>query len=138
MKKRNAKSLAVKIQKTQKKVAKGVSSTPPKTGRMQEIKNKFLGGILIIIWSYFLIIFPLKLLMLKYLGTKTIGIINSDLSRGTGRYARICNMYEFEYKGTIYEGNSQIPENQDIIGDTISVVFLDFWPSVNRPASCFE
>lgn len=138
MKKRNAKSLAVKIQKTQKKVAKGVSSTPPKTGRMQEIKNKFLGGILIIIWSYFLIIFPLKLLMLKYLGTKTIGIINSDLSRGTGRYARICNMYEFEYKGTIYEGNSQIPENQDIIGDTISVVFWDFWPSVNRPASCFE
>ena len=111
---------------------------PPKTGKMQEIKNKFLGGILIIIWSYFLIIFPLKLLMLKYFGTKTIGIINSDLSRGTGRYARICNMYEFEYKGTIYEGNSQIPENQDIIGDTISVVFWDFWPSVNRPASCFE
>lgn len=138
MKKRNAKSLAVKIQKTQKKVAKGVSSTPPKPGRMQEIKNKFLGGILIVIWSYFLIIFPLKLLMLKYFGTKTIGIINSDLSRGTGRYARICNMYEFEYKGTIYEGNSQIPENRNIIGDSISIVFLDFWPSVNRPASYFE
>ena len=107
---------------------------PPKTGKMQEIKNKFLGGILIIILSYFLIIFPLKLLMLKYLGTNTIGIINSDLSGGTGSYTRKCNMYEFEYKGTIYSGNSQIPENQHIIGDTISVVFLDFWPSVNRPA----
>ena len=103
--------------------------------KMEEIKNKILGGILIAVISYFIIVFPLELLLLKYTGVRTMGIITRDL---IGVHSRICNKYTFEYKGERYEGNSQIPENPNVVGDSIEVIFLEFWPSFNRPVSYFE
>ncbi len=102
------------------------------------MKDKVLGTILLILLSYFFIIYPVGLLLLKYNGIKTKGVINSHLSSGRGRYTTICNKYEFWYNGEKYEGNSQIPENPDVVGDSIDIVFLDFWPSFNRPVSYFE
>ena len=102
------------------------------------MKDKIFGTILLILLSYFFVVYPVCLLLLKYNGIKTKGIINSHLSGGTGRYTTICNNYEFWYNGERYEGNSQIPENPNVVGDTIDIVFLDFWPSFNCPVSFLE
>ena len=47
------------------------------------------------------------------------------------------NVYEFDYEGKRYKGISEIPFTLDVVGDSIDIVFFEFWPDFNRPKSFF-
>jgi hypothetical protein len=47
-------------------------------------------------------------------------------------------MYSFSYNGNEYKGNSLINSSTGKPGDSIEVVFLEAYPSINRPTSFFK
>ncbi|MCR4773442.1 MAG: hypothetical protein K5854_03690 [Prevotella sp.] len=89
------------------------------------LKDKILSVIAILPWIYFLLVYPIALQILKWDGVRTKAIITADPGgyyKGTKWYL----YYEFWYNGERYRGNSQIPKNPDVVGDSIDIVFLDF------------
>ena len=87
---------------------------------------------------YCIIVVPIACQILKRNGTKTKAIITpytGEYYKGTKWYLH----YHFYYGGKQYIGNSLIPqENKDVVGDSIDVLFFEFWPSFNCPVSYFE
>jgi hypothetical protein len=75
--------------------------------------------------------------LLKHNGVCRKACITSDLSSWTKRYTNMNYLYEFSFEGKVYRGNSLIHDNPSKIGDSICVVFLESFPSINRPLSYF-
>lgn len=78
------------------------------------------------------------LVLLQTIGTETkavvIPVITYTKIRSNPKY-----LYEFKYNGNEYNGNSLIKEEEhQRVGDTINIVFLEFWPSMNRPTYYFK
>ena len=77
-----------------------------------------------------------KDLIIDTFGTRTRALITYRLtipSRGSGSREFI---YEFEYDGKIYDGNSRIDSKcRSRVGERIDVLFLEFLPSINKPAN---
>ena len=101
------------------------------------LKDKILSVILLLPWIYVLLVCPIALQILKRSGVKTKAIITADPGgyyKGTKWYL----YYEFWHNGERYRGNSLIPENPNVVGDSIDILYLDFWPSFNCPISYFD
>ena len=71
-------------------------------------------------------------------GTKKKALVTSTVV-----YTKIRSnphyVYKFQYNGNVYEGNSLI-EEKDVqrVGDSIDVLFWEFWPTMNRPTYYFK
>lgn len=94
-------------------------------------------------WLFILIVFAYgKDVVVNTFGTQTDALITDRLSNPSRGDASQEFIYEFEYNGKMYEGNSQIDsKRRDRIGDHIDVVFIKFLPSINKPSgssSVFE
>ena len=77
-------------------------------------------------------------ILLENYGIKTRAVV-TNVVNGTGRFHRACYLYEFMIGGECYTGNSLIDKSEkDRVGDSIDVLYLDFWPSTTRPTSFFE
>lgn len=95
---------------------------------------------LLISFLYYVSIVPVTIIEMSYLkrsGKWTKAVLKHELVTYFNRqhYARI--MYEFTYKGKKYEGNS-LEDDLSTIGDSICVVYLESFPSVNRPVKYFD
>jgi hypothetical protein len=76
--------------------------------------------------------------VVKHFGICKKALITSDLSTWSSRYTNMNYLYEFSYKGKVYCGNSLIHDDPSKVGDSICVVFLEFYPRINRPLSYFK
>ena len=89
-------------------------------------------------WSIFLIIrASVGLVLLKTNGVRTKALVTSTVVSlirwGDPRY-----VYVFKYNGEEYTGNSLIEEKDyQRVGDSIEIVYLKYWPSMNRPVDSF-
>jgi hypothetical protein len=72
---------------------------------------------------------------LKYNGNCTKGVLTSDSVRL--KYHKADLLYRFMLNGKVYTGNSLISDRTKI-NDSLCVVFLKSFPSVNRPIKYFE
>lgn len=123
-------------------VATHACSAIVKTYKESSIKNKIRLIVCLFLpagWVAFLIAKTcIGLILLKMIGTETkavvIPIVTYTKIRSDPEY-----LYSFKYKGNEYTGNSLIDEEEEQrLGDTINIVFLDFWPSMNRPTYYFK
>jgi hypothetical protein len=73
--------------------------------------------------------------LLKHYGICKKGII-TDV-RLTNRYANPSFMYKFEYKGETYKWPA-LTDDEKQIGDSICIVFLESYPSIQRPLNYFD
>ena len=92
----------------------------------------FLGSTL----AYLFIGYPILLGLLKIYGTRTEAVITSNTSTWLHRWTTSCYLYEYHVNGKIYDGNSLIEEddaNLSKIGTKVQVLYLDWFPSFNRP-----
>lgn len=87
-------------------------------------------------WIFILIVFfCAEDFVLYTFGTKTRALITYRLSNTSRGNASREFIYEFEYDGKIYDGNSRIDsECRSRVGERIDVVFIKFLPSINKPA----
>jgi hypothetical protein len=76
--------------------------------------------------------------ILQHYGVCKYALITSNLSTWTKRYTNMNYLYEFSYKGKVYRGNSLIHDDPSKVGDSICIVFLEFYPRINRPLSYFK
>ena len=108
---------------------------------LMENLDLILWASIFFIWplSHFFIVLPIVDYYLEKNGTWTRGILTTMSSQL--RYATPSNngfnVYEFDYEGKRYKGISEIPFTPDVVGDTIDIVFFEFWPDFNRPKSFF-
>jgi hypothetical protein len=73
------------------------------------------------------------LILLQTHGTKTKAVVSSMVISSI-KYGHPKYLYVFQYEGKEYSGNSLIEEKDTYrVGDSIDVLFLDFWPTMNRP-----
>lgn len=100
--------------------------------------KKIILVIIVFFYIYALVCIPILCQILKTGGAKTTGVITPYYSDGYYRGVKRNFFYEFEYNGRRYEGNSLIPKDSDVVGDSIEILFFEFWPSFNRPVSYFE
>lgn len=86
-------------------------------------------------WIFIILIFAYgKDITIDTFGTKTRAVITSRLSTSSRGDASQEFIYEFEYNGKKYEGNSRIDsKRRDRIGDHVDVVFFSIIPSINKP-----
>ena len=108
---------------------------------LKENLNLFLFVSVFFIWplSHFFIALPIVDYYLEKKGTRTRGVmtsISSNLQYVTSTDNGF-NVYEFDYEGKRYKGISEIPFTLDVVGDSIDIVFFEFWPDFNRPKSFF-
>lgn len=111
--------------------------SPKKKKKKITLKDKltlvFFWGLPVGFVLFLLIKTGVGLILLQTHGTKTKALVTSSVV-----YTKIRSnphyLYTFQYEGNHYEGNSLI-EEKDIyrVGDSIDVLFLEFWPSMNRP-----
>ncbi|WP_044077541.1 hypothetical protein, partial [Prevotella sp. oral taxon 317] len=76
--------------------------------------------------------------LLRINGVKTYAVITAEPSSYARRYTKVYYMYSFSYNGNEYKGNSLINSSTGKPGDSIEVVFLEAYPSINRPTSFFK
>lgn len=85
------------------------------------------------LFAYLFIGTPILLSILKKYGTKTEAIITSSTIGGP-RYTTPNYVYEFYVGDKTYEGNSLVEERDESkIGTKIQILYLDWFPSFNRP-----
>lgn len=107
-------------------------------------KTFSINRVLLVIFSVFslsilvyaVVLIPIGASVLKHHGSKIKAMITSNESSWWGRYTSINYLYEFTINGKTYTGNSLIKveeNNSNHIGDSIEVLYFDFWPSFNRP-----
>lgn len=87
-------------------------------------------------WLFIICVFACaKDLVLETFGTKTRALITYRLSKPSRGDSSREFLYEFEYDGEIYDGNSRIDSKcGGRVGERIDVVFIKFLPSINKPA----
>lgn len=82
---------------------------------------------------------PILTVLLKYYGSRCEAIITSTESSLVHRYTSNNYLYEFRLGEKTYTGNSLIQVgNKDKIGETIQVLYFEFFPSFNRPVTFYE
>ena len=88
-------------------------------------------------WLFILIMIAYgKDIAIYTFGTKTRALITYRLSNSSRGDASQQFIYEFEYNGKIYDGNSRIDSKcRSRVGERIDVLFLEFLPSINKPAN---
>lgn len=104
---------------------------------MSKIFKKVIFIIAVIYLLYAIIGTLVKVELLKGYGKCRKAIITSDLSSFAHRYTKAHLMYEFNYCGKTYSGNSLINDTSKI-GDSICIVYFETFPSVNRPITYFN
>ena len=77
----------------------------------------------------------IEIQLLKHYGICKKGII-TDV-RLTSPHSKPDLMYKFEYKGEIYKGHSST-DDENQIWDSICIVFLESYPSIQRPLNNFD
>ncbi len=84
--------------------------------------------------AYVCIGIPILLHLLKTHGTRTSAVVTSQTSTWFQRWSTICYMYEFNVGGETYMGNSLFEERDSSkIGMKVQILYLDWYPSFNRP-----
>lgn len=78
-----------------------------------------------------------KSLLLKSNGKCIKAILMPELTSLTHRYTKASLVYEFSYNGKTYSGNSLVKDTSRI-GDSVCVVYLPSFPSINRPLIYFQ
>jgi hypothetical protein len=78
-----------------------------------------------------------KVSLLKNKGKCIKGVLIPELSSFAHRFTKAALIYEFTYEGKIYSGNS-LEEDESKIGDSVCVVYLPSFPSINRPVIYFD
>lgn len=73
--------------------------------------------------------------MLKKNGVCAKAILINEQNRVRSQKATL--LYEFNVNGKYYKGNS-LEENLTRVGDSIYVVYLESFPSINKPLKYFE
>jgi hypothetical protein len=73
--------------------------------------------------------------LLKYSGNCVKGVLTSDSVRL--KYHKADLLYRFMLNGKVYTGNSLISDRTKI-NDSLCIVFLKGFPSVNRPIGYFK
>lgn len=82
---------------------------------------------------------PILTTILKNHGSRCEATITSNESSLVHRFTSNNYLYEFSIRDKTYTGNSLIKVgNKEKIGDTIEVLYFDFFPSFNRPISFYE
>lgn len=88
----------------------------------------------ICIFAYAVIGVPILLGMLKKHGVITEAVITPNTSSWVHRYTTNCYLYEFQVGDKTYDGNSLVEEGDyRKIGTRVQVLYLDWYPSFNRP-----
>lgn len=89
--------------------------------------------------SVFILLYFLKPglgnLALEKTGICSKGILLNETERV--RYHKPTLLYQLNINGIIYKGNSNI-EDLSQVGDSICIVYLKRFPSINRPFSFFK
>ena len=65
------------------------------------------------------------------------GVLIPEMTSFTHRYTNAYLVYEFTIDGKSYTGNS-LEKNTSKVGDSICVVYLESFPSINRPIKYFD
>ena len=79
-----------------------------------------------------------NILLVNY-GICRKAVLTSNYSTWSSRYTQKCLMYEFEYEGKTYWGNSLIDASEESkVGDSICIVYLKSYPRYNRSVSFFD
>jgi hypothetical protein len=73
--------------------------------------------------------------LLKHYGICKKGIITGV--RLTSRSTTPSLMYKFEYKGETYKWPA-LTDDESQVGDSICIVFLESYPSIQRPLDYFD
>lgn len=73
--------------------------------------------------------------LLRHFGTKGRAVFISETSRV--RYHKATLYYVFSHRNNQYTNNS-LEEDLSKVGDSIDIVYLKTFPSINRPVSYFE
>ena len=87
---------------------------------------------------YHVVLYFVGNFLLRINGVKTYAVITAEPSSYARRYTKVYYMYSFSYNGNEYKGNSLINSSTGKPGDSIEVVFLEAYPSINRPTSFFK
>ena len=87
---------------------------------------------------YHVVLYFVGNFLLRINGVKTYAVITAEPSSYARRYTKVYYMYSFSYNGNEYKGNSLINCSTGKPGDSIEVVFLEAYPSINRPTSFFK
>jgi hypothetical protein len=107
---------------------------------MKKTKGKITRGkiifiICIIFTCYVLIRYFIEVQLLIHYGICKKGIITNI--RLTSPHTKPDLMYRFEYKGETYEWPA-LTDDESKIGDSICIVFLESYPSIQRPITFFD
>jgi len=97
--------------------------------------GKIILYICIIYICYVILSTFVEVQLLKHYGICKKGII-TDV-RFTSRYTNPTLMYRFEYKGEIYKWPA-LTDDENQAWDSICIVFLESYPSIQRPLNYFD
>ncbi len=97
--------------------------------------RKWLGYIFILFFTLFFLKIAIGNFLLKNQGICIKSILTNELLETRSHKPTL--IYNFWLNGKKYDGNSNI-EELNKVGDSISIVYLKWMPSINRPISFFE
>lgn len=98
-------------------------------------KYLFIACVLFI--AYALLGALVKVSLLKSKGKCIKAILIPELTSFVHRYTKASLVYEFTYEGKTYSGNS-LEKDISKVGDSVCVVYLPSFPSINRPLTYFD
>ncbi len=101
---------------------------------MKKIKTAVF--IILCLWVVYLILITvIGNLLLKNSGRCIKGVLLKQQSRTSNHKPDLY--YEFAYNGKAYKGNSQ-EEDLSKVGDSVCIVYLKSFPSINRAVKYFD
>lgn len=112
-----------------------MKKTKGKITKEKITSGKILFYVCIIFISYVFIRYFIEVQLLKHYGICKKGII-TDV-RLTSRYTTPSLEYKFDYKGETYKWPA-LTDDENQIGDSICIVFLESYPNIQRPLSFFD
>ena len=98
-------------------------------------KYFFIACVLFI--AYALLGTIVKVAFLRMNGKCIKGVLIPELTSYTHRYTKSYLVYEFNFDGKIYSGNS-LEKDRSKVGDSICIVYLPSFPGINRPVAYFD
>jgi hypothetical protein len=103
--------------------------------------KQYIGKVLVIacilLFVYAFLSAFIKTAILKRSGICIEAVLISEMSSSTHRYTKASLMYQFTVEGEVYKGNSLVNDVSKV-GDTVCVVYLKSFPSINRPLIFFD
>jgi hypothetical protein len=107
---------------------------------MKKTKDKITIGKIIFIISILFVCYVfirsfVEVQLLKHYGICKKGIITN--TRFTSLHSTPSLLYKFEYKGETYKWPA-LTDDESQIGDSICIVFLESYPSIQRPLDYFD